>query len=494
MFFLAHQALFLAAALTFAPSCTRVDESRNPAEAAQAYSTAEAIVLPAEEQSDDALGVTRRMDRAGRAADGGPPQMPPQEHMRRAGIYHANRAFDEARAHWRAVIERYPEDSNVPAAHFGVGRSLFQERRYEEALPVFENLGNRYNQTPAGRDGFYYVAATLLRLDRPGEAAARYAQYAERFPNGERIENALLNTIDSLREAGKFDEAFTWIARTRERFAGKPADASALFARLRLEVARGDWQAALRSGEELGRARLTRDVNTTAPEISYLRAYSLERMGRKDEAVRAYQSIADSLGSYYGARATERMQKLSATGKASAAQREGRVRGEVVRSAGDYPASFREVILRSVEGRGVDPRFVLAIMRQESGFNPRAKSPAAARGLLQLTPEIAAKYAAEVKIPAPREDDLYRPEVNVLLASAYLAELGRMFPGLPEAVAASYNGGEDNVVRWVRRATHDDPGVFTSEVGFTESKDYVNKVMANYRAYKMLYTEDLKRR
>jgi soluble lytic murein transglycosylase-like protein len=61
-------------------------------------------------------------------------------------------------------------------------------------------------------------------------------------------------------------------------------------------------------------------------------------------------------------------------------------------------------------------------------------------------------------------------------------------------VAASYNGGEDNVVRWVRRATHDDPGVFTAEVGFTESKDYVNKVMANFRAYKLLYTEDLRRR
>jgi soluble lytic murein transglycosylase len=259
-------------------------------------------------------------------------------------------------------------------------------------------------------------------------------------------------------------------------------------------VARGDWQAALRSSDEMGRVRLTRDVNTTTPEISYLRAYSLERLGRTEEALRAYQSIADSLGSYYGARATERMKNLGAAGKASAAQRESRVRGEVVRSAGDYPASFREVVLRSVAGRGVDPRLVLAIMRQESGFNPRAKSPAAARGLLQLTPEIAAKYAPQVKIPAPREEDLYRPEVNVLLASAYLAELGRMFPGLPEAVAASYNGGEDNVVRWVRRAVHDDPGVFTSEVGFNESKDYVNKVMANFRAYKMLYTEDLRRR
>ena len=68
-----------------------------------------------------------------------------------------------------------------------------------------------------------------------------------------------------------------------------------------------------------------------------------------------------------------------------------------------------------------------------------------------------------------------------------------MFPGLPEAVAASYNGGEDNVARWVRRAGHKDAGVFSSEVGFAESKDYVFKVLANYRAYKELYTSDLRR-
>ncbi|MCA1635451.1 MAG: transglycosylase SLT domain-containing protein [Acidobacteria bacterium] len=425
MVFLAHQLLVCLAALSLAPACTRVDEAHNPEQAAALYATAEAIVVPADEQTDDALALTRRMDGAGRAPDGTLAQMTPQEHMRRAGIYHANRAFDEARAHWRAVIERYPDDPNVPAAHFGVGRSLFQEKRYAEALPVFENLGGKYIETPAGRDGFYYVAATLLRMDRAGEAATRYAAYAERFPNGERIENALLNVIDSLREAGRPDEALPWIARTRERFTGKPADTSALFARFRLEVARGDWQSALRSGDEMSRAKLTREVNTTPPEISYLRAFSLEQSGRKDEAVRVYQSIADSLGSYYGALSTARLQKLGGAGRASATLRENRVRGDVRRAAGDYPAPHREVILRSVAGRGVDPRFVLAIMRQESGFNARAKSPAAARGLLQLTPEIAAKYAPQVKIPAPRDEDLYRPEVNILLGSAYLAELSR---------------------------------------------------------------------
>jgi soluble lytic murein transglycosylase len=133
-------------------------------------------------------------------------------------------------------------------------------------------------------------------------------------------------------------------------------------------------------------------------------------------------------------------------------------------------------------------------MKQESSFKPRAKSAAGARGLLQMTPDQAAKYASAVRLQNVSEEDLYRPEVNIPLGSAYLGELFRMFPDLPEAVAASYNGGEDNVARWVVRAVHKDPGIFTSEVGFNESKDYVNRVMANYRAYKILYTDDLKPR
>jgi soluble lytic murein transglycosylase len=493
MVLFAQQALVSAAALALALACVRVDNSQfaNSTPAAPFYSS-EPVVLSAEDQTEDALAATRRADTQGREVDSQLSQLTPQEHMRRAAIYHVNRAFEEARAHWRALVARYPDDPNVPAAYFGIGRSLFQERRYEEALPVFRQLGDTYANTPAGRDGFYYVAATLLRLNRPGEAAARYAEYAGRFPNGERIENAYLNIIDSLREAGRPDESLPWIERTRTRFAGTATDTNALFARLRLDVSRGDWQSALRACDELGRAKLTRDVNTTAQEIAYLRAFSLETSGQKEQAIRAFQGIGDGAGSYFGGLATAHLQKLGGAGRASAVTREGRAAAEVWKAAGDFPAPYRDAVLRAARELKIDPRFVLSIMRQESGFNARAKSQAGARGLLQMTPDMAAKYAPLVKLSKVTEEDLYRPDINILVGSAYLAELNRMFPDLPEAVAASYNGGEDNVARWVARTTQKDPGVFTAEVGFNESKDYVNKVMANYRAYKLLYTEDLK--
>jgi soluble lytic murein transglycosylase-like protein len=238
----------------------------------------------------------------------------------------------------------------------------------------------------------------------------------------------------------------------------------------------------------------TRAVNTGPAEVSYLRAFSLEKSGQKEQAVKAYQAIADGAGSYSGWRATERLKELGGAAKSAATAREARVATEVRRAASDFPAPFRDSVLRASKRLKIDPRFVLSIMRQESGFNPRAKSPAGARGLLQMTPDMAAKYAPLVNLPSVGEEDLFRPDTNVLVGGAYLSELFKMFPDLPEAVAASYNGGEDNVARWVVRAVHKDPGVFTSEVGFNETKDYVNKVLANYRAYKILYTDDLKPR
>ncbi|HEX8458874.1 MAG TPA: transglycosylase SLT domain-containing protein [Pyrinomonadaceae bacterium] len=449
----------------------------------------------AEGQGDAALTNARRLDREGRTPDGQLPQLAPAEHMRRAAAYHANRAFAEAREHWQTLIARYPTDTNVPAALFGMGRSLYQERRYAEALPFFERLGRDFAGYKDGRDGYYYVAATLLRLDRTAEAATRYGEYVARFPQGERIENAYLNAIDSWREAGRNEEALRWIARTRERFSGTPTDANALFARLRLEVSTRDWPAALRTADELQRsARFTPAVQTTANEIDYLRGFALEQSKQTTQAASAYQAIPDRVASYYGWRATARLRELGDASRRAADARELSVRREADAAATLYPAPYREVLLRAAAKQNVDPRFVLAVMRRESSFKTQARSPAAARGLLQLTPEIAAKYGAGAGFSNVSEDDLYRPEVNIGIGVAYLADLFRMFPNLPEAVAASYNGGEDNVVRWVRRAGHADAGVFSAEVGFAESKEYVFKVMSNYRAYQQLYTPDLKRR
>ncbi len=493
MILFAHFALTCFSTFIFAFGCINAEKSSSaPSVANSSLTVAPFESINAEQTDDGALARLRRLDATGRDTDGKLAILTADEHLRRASVYAANRLFREAREHWQIVVDRYATNPNVPVALFGIGRAFYQERRFAEALPVFERGGRDYSGTEAGRDGFYYVAPTLLRMNRAAESAARYRLYIERFPQGERIENAYLNLIDTLREAGQPAEATAWVARTRTRFAGTVTDTNALFGRLRLEVAEKNWAAAVRTADELRAASFRRGVSTTPAEVSYLRAYSFERAGQTSQAISAYAAIPDNLNSYYGGLATARLLALGGAGRNQAQARQNRVRAEASALAGNFPAPHRDAIVRLTANTKVDPRLMLAIMRQESDFRANAKSPAAARGLMQMTTDTGAKYARQAGFSNLQEADYYRPEVSIALATVYLAELIELFPNLPEAVAASYNGGEDNIARWLARAKSTDGGVFTSEVGFSETKDYVAKVMANYRAYSQLYTRDLR--
>jgi soluble lytic murein transglycosylase len=445
--------------------------------------------------SDASLAAVRRQDREARNAKGMITRLTPEEHLRRAAIYHFNRAFDEAREHWQSLINYYPEDPRVAEALLGIGRSYFQGRYYPESYSAYDRLARNYPSTKEGREGLNFSAAALLRMGRTSEAADRYIEYINRFPDGERIETAHLNAIDTLREAGRLQDASAWITRTRQRFAGTATETNALFAQLRLEIAESNWKRAIASADELTRKSFSKAVATSPAEIAYLKAYSLERSGRDNEAFAAYLAVPGGIDSYYGWLATDRLINMAdSKQRLPLAERTDRNATQAASEADRYPAPYRQAILSSARTRKLDPRFILALIRQESVFRPLAKSPAGARGLLQLTMDAAQKYASNAGMNEVQESQLYQPETSIRLGSEYLVELSAMFPNLLEAVAASYNGGEDNVARWVRRAKQKDPGVFTSEVGFDETKAYVQKVMNNYRVYKQLYTPDLVRK
>lgn len=445
--------------------------------------------------SETALSGVRRSDAAARDANGNVSRLTPAEHMRRAAVYLANRAFAEARAHWQALIENYPQDSRVPEALLGIGRSYFLGKVYEDGYVVFNEVVQKYPSTKEGREALNYSAASLLRMGKFNESAARYEEYINRFPNGERIDTAHLNMIDTLREANRPGEALTWVTRTRERFAGSATETNAMFAALRLHVAEDEWAKAISTADQLSQRTFAKAVQTSRAEVAYLKAYSLEQAGRKDEAFSAYLAVPDGIDAYYGWLATQRLAALAGKGRAAVvAERESRVNSAIANVAELYPAPYRQAILSAAKTRKLDPRFILALIRQESVFKPLAKSPAGARGLLQLTMDTAHKYAPAAGLNSLRESQLYQPETSIMLGAEYLEYLTHLFPQMLEPVAASYNGGEDNSARWLQRAKQKDRGVFTAEIGFDETKGYVQKVMANYRVYRQLYTADLIRR
>ena len=158
-----------------------------------------------------------------------------------------------------------------------------------------------------------------------------------------------------------------------------------------------------------------------------------------------------------------------------------------------YPVPFRDSLLTHTAAREIDPRLVLAIARQESRFRTDVKSVAAARGLMQFIPATATEVAKQLNYPDFRQDDLCNGDTSILFGAQYLATLFRQFPAMPEAVAASYNGGADNMARWIARSRSQDPARYVAEIGFSQTKDYVFKVMANLWIYQQLYDKQLTR-
>jgi soluble lytic murein transglycosylase len=219
---------------------------------------------------------------------------------------------------------------------------------------------------------------------------------------------------------------------------------------------------------------------TGSDEVKYLKAVALENSGKKAEALATYAAINDA--TYYG-------------GLVASKGRSGGFRTTAIsRPVADFPVMYRAELLRAAKKFDIDPRFVLGIMKQESSFRASAKSPAGARGLLQLVFDTALKYNKAAGYPNMHPDDLYRPATNIAIGSAYIGDLKTQFGGMYEAIAASYNAGEDNAARWLARTKPKDAGIFASEVGFAETKNYVAKVMNNYRTYRELYDENLNRR
>jgi len=159
-----------------------------------------------------------------------------------------------------------------------------------------------------------------------------------------------------------------------------------------------------------------------------------------------------------------------------------------------YPIPYAASLLKYSPERKVDPRFALSIMRQESRYRAEVKSVAAARGLMQFISDTSNKIAAELGKKNFKQEELYHPPTAILFGSQYLGNLYKIFPDQHPAVAASYNGGEHNMTRWLARSKTDTQDRYVSEIIFSQSKDYVYKVMANFRVYQIFYDETLKAR
>ena len=135
--------------------------------------------------------------------------------------------------------------------------------------------------------------------------------------------------------------------------------------------------------------------------------------------------------------------------------------------------------------------FAHGIMRQESSFERSAVSSAGARGMMQLMPGTARQSAGRVGVPYDLSRLTEDPQYNILLGNHFLAELMDEWGGNAVLAAAAYNAGSGNVRRWI--ASNGDPrmpGVdvvrWIEEIPFTETRNYVQRVLENAVVYDLM--------
>ncbi len=155
-----------------------------------------------------------------------------------------------------------------------------------------------------------------------------------------------------------------------------------------------------------------------------------------------------------------------------------------------YPIAYPAGIETAARRFALSPVLLLAVIRQESAFDATARSRAGARGLMQLMPGTARRLADPLGCG---EVNLERPEDNILLGAAHLAELlDRANGSLPMTLAA-YNAGYEHAARWRNRL--DDLGsdllwdAYVETIGFAETRVFVQRVLRHYWTYLELYED-----
>jgi soluble lytic murein transglycosylase len=154
-----------------------------------------------------------------------------------------------------------------------------------------------------------------------------------------------------------------------------------------------------------------------------------------------------------------------------------------------YPRPWADVVTTESKAVGIPAPLTWAIMREESAFNPDAKSGANAFGLMQLLVGSGRQYAKGTNLVVD-EDSLRRPEVSIALGARMLASTRASFPGNPSLAIAAYNCGSAPVRRWLGERGNDDFDTFVERIPYEETRNYIKRVLTSEAAYATLYAPD----
>jgi soluble lytic murein transglycosylase len=365
-----------------------------------------------------------------------------QSHYALADIDHEEGRLESARTHYRAVIEAHGPDAALAAVRLASMALLAAEPR--QAARV---LGSVYRRAEASADrqqtGYWWAHALT-------KAGAR---------DSARLVLAAVQKVDPFGyyglRAGELLETDPWdFARPEPAAVGASV-----------------------------RARVGRAVDV----IDVLRGAGLPESS-EFEVSRIFDRFDDVDGAFYALGAAFHDHDMTSHGirvGRELLRREGGWNRQILQLV--YPFPYRAALTAAARANELDPYLVAGLIRQESMFNPRARSVAGALGLMQVMPATGTRLARSLGMRSFRTSQLTDPAINLRLGTRYLADQIRAHNGrLIDAIAA-YNAGPHRVARWRDFPEHRDPDLFAERIPFEETRDYVRIVRQNARIYRELY-------
>jgi soluble lytic murein transglycosylase len=149
-----------------------------------------------------------------------------------------------------------------------------------------------------------------------------------------------------------------------------------------------------------------------------------------------------------------------------------------------YPTPYRDLMKPAAGEQGVDEAWVYGITRQESRFMHYAKSGVGASGLMQLMPATAKWAAPRAGISNYNNSMIHELDTNITLGTYYMSHTLEIFNGQEVMATAAYNAGPSRAKKWVA-AIPLEGAIYAETIPFSETRSYVQKVMANAHLYAM---------
>ena len=438
-------------------------------------------------------------------------------------LYLSIRKRNEAMPLLEEIARDYPDSAKAPVALYRIGSILWNRNDNTQALGYFKRLIKAYPQG-AEADRAQFAAADILESQgESNEAISLYRSLPKKFPNSQVRDDSVWRLAWLHYRAGRLTEAhgtfkslasnakeeryktaaLYWQAKTSQQL-GAHETANRLYQQIFDQGQESYYQALAaqalaRVGITLPQSKPVKPASAsdldpqTFPDAAFHLVRSRELAQLKFHALAVGE--LDEVNRIAGQHPPVRLLLIDEYMSNHAFARSVALAHQLPGSAGErlfyrYPLAYWEIIQNKAREAELDPYLVVALVRQESLFDTRARSPAAALGLMQLLSTTAGRVAKQLGLTPPSTERLFDPELNVTLGTRYLQNLLQRYSNNWFKAIAAYNAGEAAVDRWERDIVTDDIEEFVERIPYLETRQYVKLVLRNHRIYKTLYNHD----